>query len=548
MSSQLEPARCGGRGVERYLFAGLMILAFAVGFYLRWQQLSVQWLTDDEWHAVHKILSGASYAEIALSAGVADYSIPQTLIYKWLAGWGGIDELGMRLPMLVAGVMLVAGGGWWAWRNFGPGAAWAFSALLALSPLLINFSRTARPSALTVLLGWIALLALDRWRRRGGNASAFVYALSAVGACWLHMAVAPFVLAPLCWIALCDVRKSWCERSLTPMTDSLLLGLPVAVGVTAFALVPMVLNRAALATRMGADLPTLDTLIGVWYVWLGTDSSSVVVGFLGLAAAGVGTLARRRSSLLVLVGIGVLATIGSIYLTRPAWVHNPLTFARYMLPAQPLLLLCAALGLAACAQRLPGRCAHAGLLVIVPPMVLFGSPTPALLAVPNNFTLHYWYQFDYRPAHNPVRSLLGQFHESPFWRQLGTLPHNSVRVAVAGHGLESFSLLDVRWQPIHGQPVWNALRVGYCGSPPYWGEVGPDSGFRLRNVVYLGSPDTLRDMAIDYVVFNRGTGWRGRTDVTVPDVESCIKRFREEHGDPTYSDEDVVAFRLPKDN
>lgn len=530
------------------MFVGLMILALAVGFFLRWQQLSAQWLTDDEWHAVHKILSGAGYAEIALSAGVADFSIPQTLIYKWLAGVVGIDELGMRLPMLLAGVLLVGGGGWWAWRTFGPAAAWAYSALLALSPLLINFSRTARPYALTVLLAWIALLALDRWRTHRGHPEAFVYVVATISACWLHMAVAPFVLAPLCWIALYDSRQCWHERSLKPMTATLLLGLPVALGVAALALVPMVLNRAALATRMGADLPTLETLIGVWYVWLGTDSPWVLVACLGFALVGVVGLGRRRPGLLLLAVVGLLATLGSIYLTRPAWVHNPLTFARYLLPAQPLLLLCAALGVVACVQRLRGRWFRLGLLAIVPPMVLVGSPTLALLRAPNNFTLHYWYQFDYRPAHNPVRTLLGQFHESPFWSQLGALPRDSIRVAVAGHGLESFSLLDVRWQPIHGQPLWNALRSGYCGSPPYWGEVEPDSGFRLRNVVYLRSPASLREAGIDYVVFNRGAGWKGRTDVTIPDVEPCIERFRGEHGDPVYTDDDVVAFRLAKEN
>lgn len=63
-----------------------LIALLAAG--LRLQQLSIQWLMDDEWHALHKLLSGAGYADIASSFGSADYSIPLTLLYRLLLGDG----------------------------------------------------------------------------------------------------------------------------------------------------------------------------------------------------------------------------------------------------------------------------------------------------------------------------------------------------------------------------------------------------------------------------------------------------------------------------
>jgi hypothetical protein len=521
-------------------FAVAVVLALAV--FLRFQQIGAQWLIDDEWHAVHKVLSGAAYGDIALAVDEADFSIPQTFAYKWLAAHGGLDELGMRLPMLVAGLVLVLGGGRWAWRNFGAAVGLGFMGLLAISPALVYFSRNARPYGLTVVLSWGALLALARWRNGQGTRWAWTYALAAVLACWLHMAVAPFVLMPLALMALADAWRAGRERRWAVLGASWSLGCGVAVAVALLAGLPMMLNAQSLATRMGSDLPTLATWIGVWFVWLGTDSRVLVVLCLALAGLGVGELYRRRPDVLRLALAGVLAALAAVYLSRPAWVHNPVTFGRYLLPVAPLLLLCVALGIC---RMLAYLSAQTRMRTLAPGLMfgalgvalLVNGPTFEIIARPNNFSLHSWYQFDYRVRHNPMRTQFMALPEPPFWRQLAALQPMSVRVAVAGHALESYTLADVRWQPLHRQQLWSAQLNGYCGAW-HWGEAAPESGFRLQNVVSLADPDSLRHAAIDYVVFNR---WR---EDEMPELASCIERFAREHGAAEYEDEYVVAFRL----
>ncbi|MDR2259625.1 MAG: hypothetical protein LBE06_01545 [Azoarcus sp.] len=521
-----------------------IVLAFAA--FLRVQQIDIQWLTDDEWHAVYKATSGVSYGDIATAVGVADFSIPQTLLYKWLAAHGGVDELGMRLPMLAAGLLLVAGGGWWAWRNFGAAAGLGFMSLLAISPLLVNYSRNARPYALTVLLAWGALLALARWRRQCQWRWAWGYAASASLACWLHMAVAPFVLAPLAWIAMGDAWQAWKTRNWAILRPSCLLGLGMAAAVALLAGLPMLMNTATLSTRMGKDLPTLATWIGVWFCWLGVDSRLLMLLCVLLALPGALALYRRRADVFGLACAGVLATLAAIYCSRPAWVQNPLTFGRYLLPVLPPLLLCVTLGTQRLLERwlakLPvvqARVAWALVFTVLAGLLLADGPALELLERPNNFTLHSWHQFDYRVRHNPVRTLLNDLPESPFWRRLAELPPGSVRLAVAGHGLESFTLADARWQRIHRQPLWSAQRTGYCGKPPYWGETDPASGFLLKNAVSLADPASLRRAAIDYVVFDRWAGNRPETE-----IDACIARFAREYGAPEYEDANVAAFRL----
>lgn len=517
----------------------LTLVAVGLGAYLRLQQIELQWLTDDEWHAVHKILSGATYLEIARSVGGADFSIPQTLAYKWLAGHVGIDELGMRLPMLAGGILLVAGAAWWVWRVFGAWAALYCTTLLAISPLLIAFSRTARPYALTVLLACITVLALAEWRRAPRGGVLWLAGLGAFFACWLHMAVAPFVVVPIAALVVENCWQAWRQRRWCLSVPLLAMAAAVAVGVGLAAVLPMLLSRGALASRMGADLPTLETYLGVWSIWFGVSSNGLALALLVPACVGAVECWRRRPDVMVLFGLGLTCAMVGIYASRPAWVHNPLTFGRYLLPVLPFLLLWVALGGLRLGGALGWPGARLAVLGVLAAVLFVNAPTRDLLMRPNNFTLNYWYQFDYRPEYNPVRRLFEAFPESPFWRRLGEFEPQSKRIAVAGHGLESYSQLDVRWQPIHRQIVLNGQRMGLCDPPPYWGEVPEGSGFELRNAVSLASVAAMRAASLDYVVFKRNT-----SGMNVPDIEPCIARFREIHGVPAYEDAFLVAFDM----
>jgi hypothetical protein len=77
---------------------------------LRVYGLAQQWLIDDEWHGIHRILAGEPWRDMFFAVGVADFSVPQTLYYRVLARFTEVDEVLMRLPVVIAGLGLVAGG------------------------------------------------------------------------------------------------------------------------------------------------------------------------------------------------------------------------------------------------------------------------------------------------------------------------------------------------------------------------------------------------------------------------------------------------------
>lgn len=522
-----------------------LALAAAVvpGLFLRLDQFIDQVLIDDEWHAVHQlILHGPS--RFLLSHGHSDHSIPLTA-WDWLLMQSiGLSELGMRLPLLLAGLASLLLLPLALRGRLDLRVLLVFVLLLSVSTLLVGYARMARPYALTLLLS-IASLALLARAVQGGLCwpSALAAAVLAALSAWLHSVCAPFVLAPLLALGLQRLRgRGLCWR------DWLALVAVYAVLMTLAVLPPLLGDMASLTGKAGRDLPRLSTLRGVWYIWLGTSSTPVVLLSLALAALGFGSV--WRSGVVprwTLLGLGL--TLLAILVVRPAWVFNPLTFGRYLLPALPLLLLCVAAGLVRAGDRLFANAGLttrawgvAGLAAALAVVTLLNSPQPALLRHPNSNTLHYLYQFDYRPRHNPVVAAFDAVAISPYWATLAAQPPGSLTIALAPFRFESPAWLGPRWEGASRQWVIPAYLSGSCVDWLY-GEVPPDHRFAFRNAVHLADDAALRARGVDVVALHRDGQvldshgrWR-----KVPECEAWM---RERFGTPAFEDAEVLVWNL----
>jgi hypothetical protein len=517
-------------------------VAFAAGAWLRVQQLPIQWLTDDEWHAVERLQTTEGYRALVGSFGVADYSIPLALLDRALAQTVGLDELLMRLPMLVCGSLTVLLGGLWAWRRISAPVAAFFTAWLAISPLLVNYSRNARPYAITLLLDGVALLALARWDAGRAPRVAWAYAAASWLAIWLHLASAPFLLMPLMVLFLRDTVRALRGGPWQPARQTLVLGLGLGAALVLVLIPPLLADPAALGSKIGQDLPDLATLVGVLHIWTGTASPIVASAFVALAIVGAPALWRTVRPELTLWLTGLAATLAVVLATRPAWSQHALTLARYLLPALPLLLLAAAAGAARIVAAIPSPWLAAPAAFAFALGALIGMPHPALLQRPNNFTLHSYHQFDYRHDGNPARDYIDAIPMSPYWQRLAARPPGSLRIAVAGHGLESYYIGDVKWQPIHRQQLFNAQLGGYCVAPVR-GEGRAAAGIHLANAVTLAEPGWAQANDIDLLV------WKKLQPKTAPvyvDLVPCPDRMRRDFGPPAYEDEQVIVFDLSK--
>lgn len=534
--------------------AFLLPIAVVLGIALRHYQFDSQILFDDEWHAVHQLMLHQP-KDFLLSFGVSDYCIPLTLLYWTEAALLGLSEWGMRWPMLICGIATLVLLPLYVWRALGPRHAILFGFLLAISPALVLYSRIARPYAVTLLLVYMAHFAFDRhcngsrYRRAFGAG----YGLCAILAAWMHLVVGALVAAPF----LYQIYVLWHDdkaRRMARLRSLFLLGLITLSGMALVILPPLLADASAIAAKSGADSPTLETIQGVWYWWIGTGSTTVVVSSLLLAAIGFPDLWRSLPIVRTL-SVGLLLTVAILLLLRPAWVQNPVTFGRYLLPVIPLLLLAVAAGtvrLANLAQRAPPAIARVLAMAILgfPALALAAqSPLRDIFYYPNSNIADPYFYFDFRPAHNPFPGIFKRYAPlSAFWSQLPAAAPGSLRIAGAPFNFESISWDAPRWERIGRQRVVPAYLSGLCIDKRF-GEPPRDARFRFRNAVFLADESELVRKKIDMISFQKPyvvTLDDGRKIFIGEETRQCEGALRTRFGSPTYEDDKLVVFTLKK--
>jgi hypothetical protein len=530
------------------LWPWLMALVVVAGAWIRLDQFTAQVLIDDEWHAVHQLLAHGPL-EMLRDFGYADYSIPLGLL-DWIeARTFGLSETAMRWPMLLCGLAALVLFPLYVAARLSRATTLVFAALLAMAPLLVVYSRIARPYGITLLLGWGAHAAYQRFHHHGRAATVagFTYAIAASLAIWLHPIAAPFVLAPLLW-GLYAHAAATRERRRGAMGRWLALAAGTTIVTALFVLPPLLGHPQSLTGKALADRPTFATLEGVWFAWLGTPSRVAVI--FCVALAGVGARSVWRQLPIARTGVlGLALTLGAVLATGPMYVYNPLTLARYLLPFLPLLLLATAEGAVLLARRvaIPPSPFHAalGAGVAVLPCVALGwqSPLPAMLRFPNTQTLQATFHFDFRPEANPFLPRTAATPLSPYWAGLARNRPGSLRIAAAPFYFESYNWDAPRWEELSRQTVLPGYLTGLCLERRP-GEVPDTAEFRFRNAVHLANPSDLAKKRIDYVVWQKpyvqaGTG---RAEAIGADTAECEAALRAKLGKPLYEDSLIIVF------
>jgi hypothetical protein len=538
---------------SRWPWLALTFGAILAGVFLRAWQLREQMLVDDEWHTV-RMLIRAGMSDIARHFGLADYCIPLTLYYRWLYEHAALSEWSMHLPLLLAGVtlLLVAPR---LLRGVAPlptRAIW--TGLLALSPSLVYFSRTARPYALVALLGFVALLAFRAWRRGGGSKAAVVYALATILAGWAHLLSLVFTLWPFVHYGVRALRGLFDAQTRVPARRALAamiaLGLIVALPLAAALLPPLLNDWGAMAGKAGANSVTAESLYRTVLMQLGVGTLWPALPLAGLLVYGGVRLWRRDADFVALMFGAAVAGLTVICAARPAWIQHAPVLVRYAAPILPFLLLCVAEGVAGLLQRVQAPAAAATAALGVGALFAVG-PMPGWYYAPNQFMGHALFQFDYDPAHNPFSTLLELGPVPAFYRELAARPPGSVTVIETPRRAQSNFMPDPWYQRIHRQNVKYALASPVCGTGDWDEYPYTAGGTRMRRVGRLADILDGASYGADYLIMHlqpwtlppgKDFPW----PVAWPDMPACVERVAARLGAPAYRDEQIVVFALPR--
>jgi hypothetical protein len=533
----------------RVAWYALFALAVLAGIYLRASQLDTQILLDDEWHAIHKLLH-ADARDIATHFGLADYSIPLTLYYRALYLSGGLTEFGMRLPMLLAGIALIALGPWLLRRQASMPVLALWSALIAISPFMIYHNRTARPYAVTTLLVFVALIAFREWWLGGRRRWAVAYVACMFLAGWLHLITLPFTLSPFIFFGAAallrwrvdDQRAGW--RGLLRLC---LLGLPAALLLALALLPPFLTDWAALAGKAGGGAVSFDSLYRGLLLMLGVSAPLPCAALMLLVAIGIASWSRRDLGFVAYIAFVLIGTGAAIAASHAAWLQHPGTYARYMQPAVPFLLLFAAEGFCAVtaplARGIIGDGARLALATALPVALLMLGPIPGYWYAPNQFMEHPYFQFDYDAAYNPYHTQLPDGPVPDFYQRLRELPAQSLTLVEAPWSLETDHDPQPLYQRVHRQMIKIGMVTPVCGQRDY-GEYPEDPGMRLRQFVHLSA--LLRGEITGDLLVMHLAPWPDTMPPPPqwPDAAQCVAAVEQALGTPQYCDAQIAVFAL----
>lgn len=557
-------------------------LAFLIGLGLQTYLLADQVLIDDEWHGLYFVIGKSPVWLLTHFSIPGATCIPQNL-YAWALhaslGW---SETLLHLPSLVCGLLCLLVGPLLARELVGPRRAALLGLLLAISPMLIFYSRLGRPYSAVALLAFAALLLAGRWIQSGDRRHGLLFIATGVLAVYFHLFAVVTVAAP---VLAALVYQAWVRRPGRP-------SLPVAgpplrhwlaataamAGIGALLILPALLDSLHTTFFSVARVGTLHlrSVPQVALLLSGTGQPLLAMLFWAGVAAGAVEQCRRNpwfgGMLVSLYPLHALALL----LARPESAQSAIVLARYCMPLVPVSLLLAACGLqsvleivAACAALRPGLQTFTALAGVT----AFGlaGPLPQCYVAPNSFTNHGAYQHryglinwtqsffsDFTPPDFPLTTTIRADEVSPFYQQLAEQPNQRPIVEYPMLIGDHFNPLYY-YQHFHRRPVL----VGYTTDmklPPgmatgniygntYIDQVlslVPDSSrLRFRNLVSMDDLAAMRARGAEYVILHkRFEAQLPAIALPPPALERLSRACRKELGAPAYEDAHITAFRL----
>ena len=382
-------------------------ILFAIGFILRSYQFGSQILWCDEWHAVFNIRDFHFWSN-ATSYRESDNCAPLTAFYQILTHTTGLNEFGMRLPLFLAGLFIIIFCYWFVKKVFDKNTALIFTALIAISPLLIHYSRYARPYSIVSLLTFVAVAGFYAWIKTGNNVYARVYVATAVLAPYFHLYSLPAVVAPWCvsfCLSLYGNKEQMPASSLkVPSMGRLLkMGMLVVLGIGVW-FIPMLRSLGHVTNLVQKDHIVANTLPNMLCLFSGTSNYFITSIMIILFIYGMVCLYRMIPFLCSTIMTILLLQCILILVTMPAVISVGIVLARYSISLLLFWLLAIAVALNSISSRLSYLKTRKTMILSLPFISIIAlifilflkGPIPAAYYSPNNFTNHHDFQYFYR--------------------------------------------------------------------------------------------------------------------------------------------------------
>lgn len=562
-------------------FIAILAVALLLGIFLRSYLLSDQVLIDDEWHGFFYAIGKSPFFLLTHFSVPGATCIPLNF-YTWLLGHTvGWSETLLRLPSLICGVLCVLLCPLLAQKIIGTQRAAWLALLLAISPLLIFYSRICRPYSALAFFGFAAVLLAALWMQTGRLRYGISFALAGVLAVYFHLYAVIIVGAPVFTAIALHLYSRFVKKSKEVAGPPLRYWLAVAGGM---AVAGAILVLPALIASMRSTFFNIamkgslewESLPHVLALFSGTGQPALVAVFWLLLVVGAIDLFRRNAwfgaTLVSLYPLHALALV----LSRPDSAQSAIVLTRYSIPMVPVSLLLVACGLQWIFEFLASRMSLRPALQTVLATgyigaIAFAGPLPQTYIAPNNFTSHGAFQHRYglidwthsfrsdlTPADFTVNLLIRADEISPFYIELakspGSRPILEYPMMVGDH----FNPLYY-YQHFHRRPVivgyatdvviGEGLSAGGVYGNTYVDQVltlVPDkSRLKFRNFISMDDLAAMRARHVEFIIIHKSyESELSEITLPLPDVDRLRNEYAMRIGRPFYEDAHITVFRL----
>ena len=386
----------------------LLFLSFIVGTILRCYLIGSQILIDDEWHGINYVI-GKSFLHVFTNHGLGANSIPMN-IYKWcLLNTIGWSELSLRMPVIISGVLSLIVFPVFVANLFNRRTTIIFSFLLAISPVLVFYSRMSRPYGIVVILSFVSFFSLLFWINSGNRWFAFLYIFTAVLSIYFHLYALVLVLTPLGIVFILKIIQRYSnynQKSILIMPNPTSL---FSAGVAIFSLLCVLILPAHIQNlwwlhRLGWDRMNFETILNYASILSGTSNNILIALFLLMFLTGILTAFRKKTLFAISIIVIFAVYLIMMSLSHQEGSHAAIQAIRYSISIIPFVLILVAFGLdhiLSFFNTLIKTSRISSILIfLIPSAILLNLFTFGPLLVtyqyPNNFTNHSAFQDSYK--------------------------------------------------------------------------------------------------------------------------------------------------------
>lgn len=554
-----HPRRCNGF-FEPLFGEWSFISAVLAGFFFRAYQLMDQILVGDEWHSLHVIFNN-SFFDIFKGFGSVDYCIPITLYYKFALLTVGLSEWVVRIPFFIFGMLGIILIPIWIRCFTGKSTANLVAWLMAISPLLIYYSRLGRPYIITFFLCLIGIFSFASWWQSRKSLHAVAYVVCTILAGFFHVVVLPYLFAPFLFFLGKTVRPSAPDKG-REIKRLFLLGFSTAIPLALLLMMPLIHDADALLKKAWQDAPTGEAFVQTIRMFSGTDTIWMACILVLIALTGVCFFHKQSPALANLLAFASIVQVVGIIVIQPVGIANPDVFCRYLLPVLPYYFICIAAGIVGLIRMIgfnTSKRVKTGVLVplagiVVCVILVLSGPLLSAFPSQNNWFANHLV-VGLSPYGNDFKASING--KSKFYSDLGRLPPSSITIVEFPVHLHIWANPLPEYQRIHGQR--SVIGFGREQSPTGlefgWGTVPENiDGVRFRNFVHLLDIAELNERNIDYVVLHKNP--LAEFDLAdkprhfrlaekyPPQLSEYVEYFSRQAGEAVFEDQDIMVFQL----